>query len=79
MTIDTKLVSIGNSKGIRIPKSLILKYNLQEEISIEEHDNGLLIRPKNIEKNSWEDTYKEMANSQEDWSDWHDFEDSYEL
>ncbi len=76
---ETKLVPIGNSKGVRIPKSMLLKYRLQEQIVIEEVGDGLLIRAKDSERLSWEDTYKEMAQEKEDWSDWQQFEDAHEF
>ena len=78
MATEAKLIPIGNSKGIRIPKPMILKYNLQEEVLLEEVDGGLLIHAKDDQKLSWENTFKEMSKEQEDWSDWHAFEDDRE-
>ncbi len=66
---DVKLVPIGNSKGIRIPKPLLQKYGLKNSLLLEETDRGLLLRKKEDSKLSWEDTYKSMANEKEDWDD----------
>ena len=66
---DIKLVPIGNSKGIRIPKALLQKYGLSNTLLLEETDRGLLLRNKNNRKLSWDDTYKAMANEKEDWDD----------
>ena len=66
---DVKLVPIGNSKGIRIPKALLQKYGLKNSLLIEETDKGLLLRNKEEGKLSWEDTYKSMANEKENWDD----------
>ena len=66
---DIKLVPIGNSKGVRIPKSLLQKYGLNNSLLLEETDRGLLLRKKEDSKLSWEDTYKAMANEKEDWGD----------
>jgi antitoxin MazE len=66
---DIKLVPIGNSKGIRIPKALLEKYGLTNSLLLEETDNGLLLRKKDDDKLSWEETYKAMANEKEDWED----------
>ena len=68
-TIDIKLVPIGNSKGIRIPKALLQKYDLTNSLLLEETDRGLLLRKKKEDKLSFEDTYKAMANEDEDWED----------
>ena len=66
---DVKLVPIGNSKGVRIPKPLLQKYGLKNSLLLEETDRGLLLRKKEDNKLSWEDTYKSMANEKEDWDD----------
>lgn len=66
---DAKLVPIGNSKGIRIPKVLLQKYGLKDAVLIEETDKGLLLRNKEESKLSWEETYKTMAGDKENWDD----------
>jgi len=66
---DIKLIPIGNSKGVRIPKALLQKYGLNNSLLLEETDRGLLLRKKEDGKLSWEDTYKAMANEKEDWDD----------
>ena len=69
--MQAKLIDIGNSKGLRIPKSLITKYHLQPQLNIEELENGLLIKADlQKDKLSWEDTFREMAKEDEDWSEW---------
>lgn len=66
---DAKLVAIGNSKGVRIPKDLLQKYGIKGSLLIEETEKGLLLRSKEENKLSWEDTYKTMAEAKENWSD----------
>ena len=66
---DIKLVPIGNSKGVRIPKALLQKYGLSSSLLLEETDRGLLLRKKDDDKFSWEDTYRAMAKEKEDWVD----------
>ena len=67
--INTKLIAIGNSQGVRLPQKLINKYHLDGTLLLEELADGLLIRPADADKLSWNETYKEMATSREDWSD----------
>jgi len=66
---DAKLISIGNSKGVRIPKVLLQKYGLKGSLLIEETDRGLLLRSKEESKLSWEETYKATAREKEHWDD----------
>jgi antitoxin MazE len=70
MQKEAKLVQIGNSQGIRLPKILISKYGFGEKIILEELPEGILIRPESGGKLSWEETYKAMAEEQEEWQDW---------
>jgi len=69
-TKDIKIVPIGNSLGVRLPKKLLQKYGLTDSLVLEETDQGLLLRKKHDDKLSWGDTYKAMANEYEDWSDY---------
>jgi len=68
-THDIKLVSIGNSKGIRIPKTIIQKYGFKSTLLLEETERGILLRQKDEKKLSWTDTYKTMADENENWDD----------
>ena len=68
-TRDVKIVPIGNSKGVRIPSPLLQKYGFKNSLLLEETDRGLLLRKKEDNKLSWEDTYKSMAEKKEHWDD----------
>ena len=47
---DIKLVPIGNSKGIRIPKVLLQKHCFGDSLLLEETEQGLLLRKKMMTK-----------------------------
>ena len=66
---EIKIVQIGNSKGIRIPKSILQKYGFSDTVQIEETDSGVLLKRKNNKKLSWEDTFKAMKKENENWTD----------
>jgi antitoxin MazE len=63
------IVPIGNSKGIRIPKTLLQKYGFSDSLILEETEQGLLLRKTEDAKLSWEDTYQAMALENENWTD----------
>ncbi|MBA3008144.1 MAG: AbrB/MazE/SpoVT family DNA-binding domain-containing protein [Proteobacteria bacterium] len=67
---DIKIVHIGNSLGVRLPKVLLQKYGFTHSLVLEETAQGLLLRKKQDDKLSWADTYKAMANEGEDWSEY---------
>ena len=66
---ELKIVQIGNSKGIRLPKSILRRYGFTDSIQIEELENGILLRNNEASKFSWEDTFKSMKKENENWDD----------
>lgn len=66
---DTKLIPIGNSKGIRLPKKIIQKYGFSESIVLEEKEEGVLLHRKEDKKLTWEQTFKSMSEEKENWND----------
>jgi antitoxin MazE len=68
-TRDIKLISIGNSKGLRLPKALLQKYGWSDSLILEEADEGIYLYSKEKNKLSWQETYRAMAAEDEDWSD----------
>jgi antitoxin component of MazEF toxin-antitoxin module len=69
-TLELKLTRIGNSQAVRLPAELIKRYNFSGNLAVELREDGVLLKPGKIKKLSWEQTCKEMAASDEDWSDW---------
>ena len=68
-TRDVRLIAIGNSRGIRLPKALLQKYGWGDTLVLEELNTGILLYGKDSNKLSWENTYREMAADDEDWSE----------
>jgi antitoxin MazE len=66
---EIKVVPIGNSRGVRLPKATLTKYSIKSSVLLEEREEGILLRSKDDKRLSWEDTFKEMALEKEDWGD----------
>ena len=55
------LVSIGNSKGIRIPATLLRQYNIQDEVEIISGKDEIIIRPiTRMPREGWEGAFATM-------------------
>ena len=67
--LELKVVPIGNSRGVRLPKAVLDKYAIRDAVVVEEREEGLLLCSKKDRRLSWEDTFKAMALEREDWSD----------
>ncbi len=65
-TIKTRIVKIGNSRGIRIPKLLLDQTDLGEEVELELQDNSIVIRASHSPRCGWEERFKTMAEQGDD-------------
>jgi len=64
--MKTRIVSIGNSKGIRIPKPLLEQTGLHGEVDIRANGNALVIRPARKARAGWDAQFREMARRGDD-------------
>ena len=62
----TRIVKIGNSQGIRIPKLLLEQSGLHAEVEIEVQGDHLTIRTAPCVRSGWDDAFSVMANQQDD-------------
>ena len=75
--METKIVKIGNSQGIRIPKKLLEEKKIFSKVRIESTKEGILIFPvksSNI-RDSWISKFKknidnDLSFSEANLSDW---------
>ncbi len=57
----TRIVKIGNSQGIRIPKALLEQTNLHGEVEISVRRGSLVIAAAAAARSGWEDAFRQMA------------------
>jgi antitoxin MazE len=64
--MKARIVKIGNSQGIRIPKLLLERSNLAEEVELEAQDHQLIIRSARRPRQDWESAFRAMAERSDD-------------
>lgn len=64
--MKTRIVKIGNSQGVRIPKLLLERSNLAEEVELEAEDNRIIIRSTKQPRQDWESAFRVMAERGDD-------------
>lgn len=64
--MKTKIVKIGNSRGIRIPKSFIDESGLNSDVELEMNDGKIIIKPISKSRENWEIAFHEMAKNEDD-------------
>ncbi len=64
--MTTRIIQIGNSKGIRIPKALLEHFGGVDEVSIEADADKLIISPAKKPRDGWEIAFRSMAHQGDD-------------
>ena len=64
--MKTRLVRIGNSRGIRLPKPLIAQAGLTEEVELHVRDGVIVIERASTPRAGWAQAAKQMHESDED-------------
>ena len=59
--VKARIVKIGNSQGIRIPKLLLDQADLGEEVELELQGEQIVIRSAHRARRDWSDQFKAMA------------------
>lgn len=64
--MKTKLIRIGNSRGVRIPKSLLLQTRLGEEFEMIAVKDEIVLRPSRRPREGWEEKFRGMSSRGDD-------------
>jgi antitoxin MazE len=64
--MKTRIVQIGNSKGVRIPKPLLDQTGLEGDVEIQVRQDSLVIRPGRKPREGWSKAFREMAPAGDD-------------
>ncbi len=65
-TVRTQLISIGNSRGLRLPKPMIEQVGLVREIEIQVEEDHLVIRAADRPRQHWDAQFRSMAERGDD-------------
>jgi antitoxin MazE len=64
--MEIPIIQIGNSKGFRLSKTLIEKYNIKDKVELVLEDEHIIIKPIATTRKGWEDAFKEMHEKGDD-------------
>jgi len=72
-------VRIGNSRGIRIPRSVIEQANLGDEVELIVHDHEVVLKSTRDPRAGWDEAFKKalakmgpgaLERERAEWADW---------
>jgi len=66
MPIQTELIRIGNSRGVRIPKPLIEECRLGDKVELRVQNDCLIISSARPARAGWEELFRAAGQSADD-------------
>ena len=64
--MELSIINIGNSKGIRLSKTILEKYNIQDKIELILDKDFIVLKPKAEPRKDWEKAFQEMQKNGDD-------------
>jgi antitoxin MazE len=64
--MELSIIQIGNSKGFRLSKTLIEKYNIKDKVELILEKGQMILRPIPAPRKDWEKAFKEMHENGDD-------------
>jgi len=66
LTIRSKVVKIGNSRGIRIPQTVLKQLGLKDDVELKVEGNHLIVEALGHPRKDWEAGFARMAKNGDD-------------
>ena len=64
--MKTKIIQIGNSKGLRLSKTLIEKYQIGDMVNLRLEDERIIIEPLKNPRANWDQAFAKMNTAGDD-------------
>ena len=64
--MELAVIKIGNSKGIRLNKTLLEKYQIKDKVEIVLENDHILIKPISQPRLGWEKAFEKMHENGDD-------------
>ena len=64
--MELSIIKIGNSKGIRLSKSILNQLGIKDRVELIVKDDQLIIKPISKVRDGWEDQFEQMAKLNDD-------------
>jgi antitoxin MazE len=64
--MELQVIKIGNSKGVRLSKTLIEKYNIKDSVELLLEKDYFIIKPVSNPRKNWEAAFEKMSKNGDD-------------
>ena len=64
--MEIPIIQIGNSKGFRLSKSLIERYNIKDKVELILEKGYIILKPVSQPRKNWEKAFRKMNENGDD-------------
>lgn len=64
--METSIIKIGNSKGLRLSKTILEKYNIKDKVEMILEKGQIILKPITSPRKNWEKEFKKMSEKGDD-------------
>ena len=64
--METSIIKIGNSKGLRLSKTILEKYNIKDKVELILEKGHIILKPIALPRKNWEKEFKKMSENKDD-------------
>jgi antitoxin MazE len=64
--MEAKIIKIGNSKGLRLSKTILDKYDIKDKVELVMEEDHLVLKAIPNPREGWEEAFKLMHNNGDD-------------
>lgn len=64
--MEVTIIPIGNSKGIRLSKTILEKYKITDSIEMILEEEQIILKPKTSARKNWDKQFKKMNENGDD-------------
>lgn len=58
--MEISVINIGNSRGIRLPKTILERYKITDKIELVFEKGYIILKPKAEPRSGWDQAFKKM-------------------
>jgi len=64
--MEISIIQIGNSKGIRLAKTILERYDIKDKVELIFKEGFLILKPVKKPRDGWDEAFKKMAERGDD-------------
>lgn len=64
--MEVSIIQIGNSKGLRLTKSILDKYNIKDKVELILEEGQIILKPVEYPRKGWDKAFQKMHKNGDD-------------